>query len=291
MRKLLGVLLAMLMLCGCAPQQSADPDPTVHSTVQTTLSTTLPTIPTQTTVPTEPQEPEKVSILDFLRIAATPVGSTMYVWGGGWNEEDTGAGVEAVTLGASPRWAEFAGLQDTSYDYNNTRYQIHDGLDCSGYVGWAVYNALETENGADGYVCASTQMARNLADRGLGQYIPAEQMTVWLPGDVMSMQGHCWIVVGMCADGSVLLVHSSPPGVRFCGTKLADGSNSQAVALAETIMRVHAPDWYDRYPGCASSVSYLEKSSAMRWSLDVLGDDEGLRQMDAEAVVQAIFGP
>ena len=46
----------------------------------------------------------------FLRTALLPVGSTMYVYGGGWNEADTGAGIEAVTLGVSAEWAEFAAM-------------------------------------------------------------------------------------------------------------------------------------------------------------------------------------
>lgn len=291
MKRLVLLILATCLLCGCVMQSAGPTQFLTESTANTTTpSTDTVTIPTETMLPTQPLEPETVSILDFLRIAAQPVGSTMYVWGGGWNEEDTAAGVEAVTLGVSARWAEFAAEQDSSYDYNKTRYQIHDGLDCSGYVGWAVYNALETENGGSGYVWSSTQVARNLADLGLGEFIPVEQLTEWLPGDVMSMKGHCWLVIGMCDDDSVLLLHSSPPGVRFCGTALADGSNSQAVALAEKIMAQHYPDWYSRYPDCAVAASYLEKSSAMRWSTEVLSDNENLRKMSAEEVAAAIFG-
>lgn len=287
MKKIICLVLAMLMLCGCVAQLPAPTESTADAAVQTTVPSAPPA---QTTVPTRPQEPETVSVLDFLRIAVQPVGSTMYVWGGGWNEEDTGAGIDAVTLGISPRWAAFAAVQDASYDFRNTRYQIRDGLDCSGFVGWAVYNALETENGQDGYVWPSGQVAKKLAELGLGAYIPAEQMTVWLPGDVMSMEGHCWIVVGMCDDSSVLLLHSSPPGVRFCGTALDDGSDSQAVILARDIMKVYYPDWFSRYPGCAVAASYLQKSAAMRWSEDVLSDRENLRQMTPEEVVRAMFG-
>ena len=300
MRKMIALTLSVLMLCmalGCA-KQPVGSEPTAPSTAQTSAptleSTAVPTestaAPAETTLPTDPTQPQGPTLLDFLRIAVQPVGSTMYVWGGGWNEADTGAGQDAVTLGVSPRWAEFAALQDASYDWNTTRGQIRDGLDCSGYVGWAVYNLLETENGGEGYVCASTQMAQSLADRGLGELIPAEELTAWMPGDVMSMKGHCWIAVGMCGDGSVLLLHSSPPGVRFCGTRLADGSDSQAVALAERIMQEYYPDWYARYPDCGCAATYLTRSSAMRWSADVLRDDELLRQMTAEEVVGAIFG-
>ena len=94
----------------------------------------------------------------------------MYIWGGGWNEEDTAAGIEATTLGLSPNWAAFAGKQNAGYNYKNHRYRIHDGLDCSGYVGWAVYNTLETENGRPGYVYKSTDMPQKMAARGYRQY-------------------------------------------------------------------------------------------------------------------------
>lgn len=280
---------ATLMICcaACAPAPDLTIDSTTLATTQSTVPTTQATQPE--TTPTEPSEPELPSLLKLLTVATQPVGSTMYVWGGGWNEADTGAGEEAVTLGVSPQWAAFAAQQDSSYDYNTTRYQIHDGLDCSGYVGWVVYNVMETENGEEGYVCSSTQMAQSLADRGFGSYIPAEDMTQWLPGDIMSQKGHCWIVVGMCDDGSVLLLHASPPGVRFCGTLLPDGSSSQAVALAEQIMQTQYPSWYARYPDCACSYTYLTRSSAMRWNRETLPDPEGLSGMTAEEIVDFLF--
>lgn len=287
--RFLSFIAALLMLAfsGC----SGDAPAASTQSIPVTESSAAPEPSTETSIPstTMPQEPEQVSILDFLEIAAAPVGSTMYVWGGGWNEADTGAGIEAVTLGLSERWAAFAKEQDSGYNYKDHRYQIHDGLDCSGYVGWAVYNVMETENGGEGYVSSSTGMAQALADRGLGEYISREDMDRWLPGDIMSMKGHVWISLGMCGDGSVLLLHSSPPGVIFCGTALADGSDSQAVKLAQTIMSTHYPDWYAHYPDCSRPASYLEKSSAMRWNTNVLADEEGIRQMSAEQVVNLLF--
>lgn len=287
--RFLSFIAALLMLAfsGC----SGDAPATSTQSIPVTESSAAPEPSTETSIPstTMPKEPEQVSILDFLEIAAAPVGSTMYVWGGGWNEADTGAGIEAVTLGLSERWAAFAKEQDSGYNYKDHRYQIHDGLDCSGYVGWAVYNVMETENGGEGYVSSSTGMAQALADRGLGEYISREDMDRWLPGDIMSMKGHVWISLGMCGDGSVLLLHSSPPGVIFCGTALADGSDSQAVKLAQTIMSTHYPDWYAHYPDCSRPASYLEKSSAMRWNTNVLADEEGIRQMSAEQVVNLLF--
>ena len=211
----------------------------------------------------------------------------MYIWGGGWNEADTGAGIEAITIGLSPNWAAFAEMQDGSYNNRNHRYQIHDGLDCSGYVGWAIYNTLENENGRLGYVYKSTRMAEKLSDRGLGEAI--QNVTTWQPGDIVSMRGHIWIALGQCADGSVLLLHSSPPGVMFSGTLLVDGGESDASRLAEEIMQTHYPSWHSRYPDSARSYHYLQNTTTLRWSETVLPDPQNLRHLSAEEVVQRLF--
>lgn len=239
--------------------------------------------------PSNVDEKVERSLLDFLKIAKVPMGSTAYVWGGGWNKEDTGAGKEAVTLGPSPRWAEFAALQDKDYNFKNTRYQIHDGLDCSGYVGWVLYNTFECENGKKGYVMSSSRMAEHFSRCGFGDYTPAKEVCDWRAGDLMSMKGHVWLVVGMCEDGSVVLMHCSPPGVILSGTKLSDGSNSLAVALAEKYMREYFPQWYEKYPCCERDYSFLSQSSRMRWNRETLSDDEGLSLMTAEEVLALIF--
>lgn len=235
--------------------------------------------------------PGELSMENFLLTARKPLGNTMYIWGGGWNEEDTGAGIEAVTIGVSPRWEEFSALQDSSYNYKDTEYQIHDGLDCSGYVGWVIYNVFETENGSseeDGYVVKATSMAETFAGNGWGTYRKASEVTEWKPGDIMSMEGHVWISLGMCEDGSVLLIHSSPPGVRICGTFLADGSRSQAVELAEQYMRENYPLWYARYPECGVKNNYLTTAGQMRWN-DILSDENGIQEMNAYEVMEFLF--
>lgn len=254
-------------------------------------ATPAPTVPTAPTTPTLPDipEPELPTLLSFLKHAMQPVGQTMYVWGGGWNEEDTGAGVDAVTLGMNPGWAAFAALQDSSYDFENYRFRIHDGLDCSGYVGWVVYNTLETENGREGYVYKAAKMAQALAERGLGEYIPARELTDYQPGDILSMPGHIWICIGRCEDGSLLLVHSRGAGVSIYGTRLADGSRSDAIRLAGTVMQTHFPEWYARYPAITAAYSYHQTSSAMRWSDQVLRDPEGIRDMTAEEIIALLF--
>lgn len=104
----------------------------------------------------ESQKQAKITIpstTSFLKNALKPVGQTLYIYGGGWNEAQTGSGNEALTLGLSKEWKSFYDSQDSSYNYENYMYEIHKGLDCSGYVGWTIYNTLETKsNHGDGYV-------------------------------------------------------------------------------------------------------------------------------------------
>lgn len=271
------------------PPQSVTPSPTLTATPTVTITATPTVTVSPTPVPTETPAASAYSIARLLSIGMEPLGQTMYVWGGGWNEEDTGAGVEACTLGISPAWAEFAALQDATYDYQNTLYQIHNGLDCSGYIGWLLYNLLETENGKEGYVMSSSQMAKRFSELGFGEYTPAGQVTDWQAGDIMSMNGHAWMALGTCEDGSVVLLHASPPGVILSGTKLPDGSESIAVQLASHYMKTYYPEWYARYPDTSRPHSYLTNSHRMRWYKDVLSDEEGLRELSADEVLAWMY--
>lgn len=299
-------VLFMICFCCCSvsPENSSDTnEPFITYEPSAEISAELPETSPSVSAPifisqsfpadmevSETDNQSLPSLLDFLQIAIQPACQTMYVWGGGWNEENTGAGIEAVTLGVSPRWAEFAAEQTSAYDHRKTRYRIHDGLDCSGYVGWAVYNVLEKENKQEGYVIKSTHMAQSLAERGLGEYLPASEVTNWLPGDICSMKSHVWISLGMCSDNSVLLLHASPPGVIFSGTLLPDGSVSEAVKLAEQITQTCYPDWYEKFPVCSRSHSYLTNSSVMRWSQKILSDKEEIGNMNAAEIVKLLFG-
>lgn len=232
---------------------------------------------------------EPHSIARLLLLAKEPLGRTMYVWGGGWNETDTGAGVEARSLGMSSAWEEFAKKQNESYDYRDTRYQIHDGLDCSGYIGWVVYNLFETKSGEAGYVEKASDMAAVLAGRGFGTFTEASEVTDWQAGDIMSMEGHVWMALGACEDGSVVLIHASPPGVILSGTRLPNGEASMAELLAKEYMSAYYPQWYKKYPVTGCDYRYLTDSACMRWDEGVLSDQQGLRSMRAKEVLQWLF--
>lgn len=226
---------------------------------------------------------------EFLKIAMEPVGQTMYVWGGGWNEEDTGAGIEATTLGLSSQWKIFFEQQSSNYDYQTTLYQIHDGLDCSGYVGWVIYNLMESESGQSGYVMKSQEMASTYASYGWGTFTPYSEVTDHKPGDIFSNEGHVYISLGTCDDGSVLLVHSSPPGVRLCGTLLPSGESSKAVELASSIMSTHYPEWFEKYPSCEVDLSYLTNYDQFQWNADTLSDAQFIQNLSAEEIADLLW--
>lgn len=233
------------------------------------------------------QKAEKCSTIEELvETALEPVGTTMYIWGGGWDDEDSQAGSGATQIGLSSEWSSFAALQDSNYDFEDYRFQREKGLDCSGYIGWVVYNIFEKENGLEGYVTTSTDMAANFAERGWGDLI--ENPKTFLPGDIVSMEGHVWICLGTCEDGSVLLVHSSPPGVSVCGTSVA-GGESIAVQLAEEFMTTYYPEWQERYPNRSVGSGYLEDVKLMRWNQKTMLDTEVLQKMSGEEVLLEII--
>ena len=238
--------------------------------------------------------PGKMSLLHFLKVSMMPVGECMYVWGGGWNAADTGPGIEAVTIGVSKRWKEFFLAQDASYDYENTRYQIHDGLDCSGFVGWALYNGLNVVSGKKGFVMYAKDFAYSLYSWGWGSYTMRLDVDDYKPGDIFCNEGHVWICLGSCKDGSVVVLHSSPPGVRLCGTPSSSGKkNSQAVKLAKKYMKKYHPKWYRRYPDCTVSSAYLTSYERFRFETagySVCTDEEGISSLSAQEVL-ALLAP
>ncbi len=224
--------------------------------------------------------------------ALKPVGSTMYIWGGGWSQDDAKAGKTATQIGVDERWKEFADNQDAEYDFKEHMGEQESGLDCSGYVGWVLYNVFEETNGQEGYVSFSTGMAETLAQKGFGKLIKNPQ--TFIPGDIVSMQGHVWICLGTCEDGSVLLIHSSPPGVSICGTDVpgaegTDGVNqadSMAIRLAEEYMCSHYPKWQEKYPNRAVSAAYLENVTLLRWNSDTLKDAKKYQSLSGEQIME-----
>lgn len=209
----------------------------------------------------------QATLKKLIQTALQPVGTTLYVYGGGWNLQNTGGAAETVTIGPAASWRRFFLSQNADYCYDGSYYprdgwnRFHAaGLDCSGYLGWVIYNTLCTENGGKSYVTASTGMARELARQGLGTWKQSYGSTAreYAPGDVISLQGHVWLSLGTCADESVLLVHATPSesitGGRGGGVQLSAidpkqdiASDCEAYRLAAAYMQRHCPEWSRRY--------------------------------------------
>lgn len=219
----------------------------------------------------------------------------MYIYGGGWNEADDGAGEETLKTEPSSLWNEFASKCDSFYDYRNYDYKkdssvIHLGLDCSAYVGWVLTGCMPKRK--DGWVFKSSEVAKRLSCMGYGRYIEREKVSFHKPGDIMSSAcsccGHVYICVGECEDGSVVFLHSSPPGVQLGGTCKPDGSfYSQAIRLAGEYMGKYFPGWTRRFPDISRGISYLTHYGQLENTF--LRDSEGLRGMSCEKVLRILF--
>ena len=276
-------------------------------------------------------KPGEKTLINFIRTALMPVGTTLYIYGGGWDWQDEGSAIQARTLGVSPDWVKFFNEHDVNYTFRDidddeskrdpkTSYfpfgsyneYYYAGLDCSGFVGWVIYNTFETENGKDGYVCSSTKMAGRLAGYGWGDFsqempgIADENDIRLLPGDVVSIKGHVWISLGTCEDGSILIVHSTnghvsrtgQPGGGVALSAVGRDTNCEAYRLADKYMSKYYPEWYSRYPVSLSDPEkYLkiEGDTAGRFSWNTAGgagltDEARVQDMTPAQVISLCFG-
>ncbi len=253
------------------------------------------------------------TVKNFLATALMPVGTTLYVFGGGWNWQDSGGGGYSRTIGICNDWVVFFNDHYRNYTYKNMdatqsyypfggfNQFFFAGLDCSGYVGWTLYNTFETQTGNNTYAMHSTATARTLAAKGWGTYTAPMDETVFLrPGDVVSMNGHVWISLGTCPDGSVLIAHSTPspsraglPGGGVQVSALGMDTGCQAYQLADYYMRNFNPYWYSVYQTMLYYPSdYLVTVGKFSWDVSSgtgLSDPEGITQMYAQDALNLLL--
>ncbi len=260
--------------------------------------------PGKTYVPPVSGRPGLKTLKNLLATAMMPVGTTLYVYGGGWNWQDSGASPQATTIGLPESWTRFFDSQDSSYHYRNGEPQAsffptggwnqyyYAGADCSGYLGWTLYNTLHTHSGDEGYVISSTKMAADFAARGWGRLVTGQM----LPGDILSMSGHVYLSLGTCPDGSVVILHSTPNTTGGAGVQLSaigENKNCQAYALAKSYMQRFYPAWAERYGDqvlCLSPAAYAP-TAHFRWSLPgTLTDPDGFAAMTPAQVLENLFG-
>lgn len=247
------------------------------------------------------------TVKNFLSTAIQPLGTTCYIWGGGWNDEDTGAGDTAKHIGIYPKWEQFFEQQNEKYDFRDyavtkpgeTRVPIPEclplGLDCSGYCGWVLYNVFHNKSGeGDGYVFPHEQRISNFVKSGWGDSTNPEDIKDYKAGDILDKSGHVYICVGQCSDKSVVLLHSSPPGVHICGTATPDeNKSSEAVALAEKYMTTYYPEWNEKFShfGYVRDSKYLKEYTQLRWNISgTMKDPDNYTKMTPEEVLSDLFG-
>lgn len=224
------------------------------------------------------------TIKRFIKTALIPVGHTMYVYGGGWDETDTAASVEARTIGESKQWNKFYMAQSSLYNYKDYLHLSSLGLDCTGYIGWAIYNLLYNENNRQGFVFKSGVLGEKLHLLGLGSITHAEHVNTRHCGDIFysAKCSHAYICVGECPDKSVVLLHASPPGVMVSGTKTPENKDSLAITIAQRFMHNHFPDWINRYPDVSRGTDYLQGYNRFRFYNVLVPDPDDFTLLDPE---------
>ena len=230
------------------------------------------------------------TIKNYLAGALQPVGKALYVWGGGWND--------STRKGISSTMTNFYNSQSSSYDYNNYRdlstANRAKGFDCSGFVGWAAYQIMQSKSGiGSGYTVVSGEIGSLYKSNGWGSIrtqanLASSNWKVY-PGDVGYDSGHTWIILGQCKDKSAVIVHSTPnAGVQISGTPTPSGSySSQAITLAQKYMSRYAG--YTKYDYHTSSGNYIRRGNYFRWNRSTLSDPDGYLNMTADQILADLF--
>ena len=256
-------------------------------------------------------EPGVKTLENFLKTALSPVGTVLYVYGGGWDWQDAGSSVQCKSIGVADSWKDFFFSNAGKYTYKPDYYPnggwneyYYAGLDCSGYIGWVIYNINNTADGEEGYVMGSTKMAGNFAERGWGNAVTSFKASDFKPGDIFSLKGHVWMCIGTCPDGSIVIAHSTPSksrlgkeggGVQL--SALGTSKDCEAYKLADRYMSEFYPSWYSGYEAVLKNYAdYTAVSGGatgkFSWKLDggLLTDPDGLAGMSAAEVLRTIYG-
>lgn len=246
------------------------------------------------------------TVKNFLSTAIQPVGKTCYIWGGGWNDEDTGAGDSAKHIDVCQIWKQFFEKQNEKYNFRDYAVSKNGkklipipkylplGLDCSGYRGWVLYNVFHTKSDeGDGYIFPHERRVSHFVESGWGASINPKDIKDYKAGDILDKSGHVYICIGQCSDKSVVLFHSSPPGVHICGTATPDGNkSSKAVALAKKYMTKYYPDWNKKFShfGYVRGREYLTEYTQLRWNIGgAMKDPDNYTKMTPEEVLNDLF--
>ncbi len=232
------------------------------------------------------------TLKNLLKTGLMACGRTLYVWGGGHASD-------ADALGYQSKWEQFFNMYKNGYNMNQHLYAYGYGLDCSGYVSWAVFNTLYSSRSNSQYINdLAADCAKDFAGRGWCNYYEGsgteaedsddgddgDEVPELLPGDIVSMSGHVYISLGQYDDGSTLILHCSPNGVQISGT---DG---EAYRKACYYMRYYFTQW--PYPEKQQGRDYYDYVGVARWKTDgsgILTDPESIQKMTPDQVMNELL--
>ena len=286
-------------------------------------------------IPPVKNSPGLKTLKNFLATAFQPLGTTLYVFGGGWDFQDIGTSYEGRTIGISKNWVKFFDDQNSNYTYkdsnkkNESYYPFNGfneyyyaGLDCSGFVGWTLYNTLNLESlSAPGFVMGASKQGNYMANLGYGTWIHKIEgfsednpdYKLWANevkvGDILSTTGHVMIVLSKCEDGSFVIIHSTPNysktgfpggGVQMSAVNPNEdlSINCEAFYLCQEYTQKYYKKWSERYDikMVSLAVAFDFKDSnpltgLFHWNINgKLSDPDNYYQKSAKEILRDLFG-
>lgn len=174
-------------------------------------------------------------------------------------------------------------------------------LDCSKYMAWLWYNVTHTDASEPirkSYGATTggvVSLYKSNGFKNVGVYGSGVSENDLKPGDVLnkhtSSTQHVVMVVGRAKDGGIVIIHSSPNGVKLGGV----GTNAGKVA--ESYMKTYVPEFPSNKVKSsgfnAKAVSlgsgYINGYTVLRQD-GLLEDPDGIYSMNAEQILDIMFG-
>jgi hypothetical protein len=152
----------------------------------------------------------------------------------------------------------------------------------------------QTSGVGSGYTVVSGEVGSYYKSLGWGSILTQAKLSssnyTLRAGDIGYNDGHVWIVLGQCADKSIVVVHSTPnAGCQISGTPTPSGDySSQAVELAKKYMSKYSG--YTKYSYNTSCGNYIRNGNYLRWNSSTLSDPDGYASKTADQILEDLFG-
>ena len=250
------------------------------------------------------------TLKNFLATVLSANGHVLYVWGGGQGLDDNNGHKLSDLHGIIPEWDAFYKKHHDAgyYAWYKTGVAGKQGLDCAGFVRWALNNTMFEDPKNFIWYDTAPRTTVNAQNKGWGKRYSAN----WLfynvqPGDIVNSSGHIWVIIGKCDDGSRVICHSSASDQGNSGGVHLSGTGGKAKELAikyNEIINSTMNELYGTEKGpwfAARGVSKfnrggdvypLNSNTVYRWNIGPSGlaDLEGVANMSAEQVLELIIG-